>query len=128
MCFVLFVVCVCVVARIGACLSGLTWEHKGIETVEKLKRGSRRRYRHIEMRESQHAHTGCAAGTGPFSPPKTPIGPRVGLPFSVGMGFLWEVREIEISMRKPDFEPLSWFEPSFLGVKKHQSVSIRKTS
>ena len=35
-------------------------------------------------------------------------------PLSVGMGPLWEVHEI--SMREPDFEPFSWFEPPFCWV------------
>ena len=33
-------------------------------------------------------------------------------------GPFWEVREIEISMREPDFEPFSFFGPSIFGVKK----------
>ena len=38
-------------------------------------------------------------------------------------GPLWEVR----GLVEPDLEALSWFELRFFGVKKHQSVSIRKT-
>ena len=39
---------------------------------------------------------------------------------------LWEVLGFEISMREPNFEPFSWFEPPFLGVKKRQSESLQK--
>ena len=63
---------------------------------------------------------------GPFRLSKLGMAPLLAPVFGRN-GHLWEVRGIEISMREPDFEPLSWFEPSCLGVKKNQSVSIRKT-
>ena len=43
-------------------------------------------------------------------------------------GPLWEVRGIEISMREPDFEPSSWFEPPlFCWAQNHQSWSEQKS-
>ena len=35
-------------------------------------------------------------------------------------GPLWKVWGLEISMREPDFEPLSWFEPPLFWVKKSE--------
>ena len=60
--------------------------------------------------------TGWAAG------PRAPFWP----PFSVRMGLFWEVRGIQISMREPDFEHFSWFEPSFFGSLKTPNVGVYK--
>ena len=42
-------------------------------------------------------------------------------------GPLWEVREIEISIREPDFEPFSWFETPFWRVKKQSKCQHSKS-
>ena len=49
---------------------------------------------------------------GPFRLSKLEMAPLLA-PFFGRNGPLWEVWEIEISTREPDFERLSWFEPPF---------------
>ena len=62
---------------------------------------------------------GLAASFGALASPKTRNAPLLLGPFF----FVWngphsEVPRFEISTREPNFEPLSWFGLSFLGVKK----------
>ena len=53
--------------------------------------------------------TGWPAGNGTLSSLKTRNDPPFGPSFLVGMG--------PLGMREPDFEPFSWFGPSFPGAK-----------
>ena len=72
-------------------------------------------------------NTGWPASPGPLSSLKTRNGSPFG-PFFGRNGFLWEVREIEISMREPDFEPFSWFEPFPFFGSKNIKVGVCKKS
>ena len=51
-------------------------------------------------------HTGWPSGPGPFSSLRTRNGTLLAC-FSAGMGPIWEVQRIELSMREPDVDPLS---------------------
>ena len=53
---------------------------------------------------------------------------KLGMPLTLfgRNGPLWEVRGIEISIREPDFEPLSWFDPPFLVGLKASKLECAK--
>ena len=72
--------------------------------------------------QTRKRYTGCAASIGALASPKTRNGPLFGPLFSGRNGSLG----FEISMQEPNVESFSWFGPLSFGVKKRQSVSIRK--
>ena len=73
------------------------------------------------MERERQTHT----NTGSFRLSKLGMHPFVASIFGLN-GLLWEVRAIEISMREPDFEPLSWFEPPLFGGLKTSKLECAK--
>ena len=83
-----------------------------LDTAAKLRQGSRIRLPQPRiLRKWDKGLQGGRQALGPFRLSKLGMAPLLA-PFRPGWA-LWEVWEIEISMRQPEFEPFSWFQRPF---------------